>query len=363
MRSLLLLALLLPGACAWAQCGPYVHHPIWPQVEGYAYVNLSECGAQYTGVLWDNGATTELAQGLAVGMHTVALYVGNTPVETLQFEVEQLAWDLGQQVYTSAGALTVSVYVQLPYCGTQIFNNHACDPIPEQTWVYLLQDGIAVDSVAPVACPLFYHAWTDLDFGYTYQTLLLEQGGCGSTALGQLVPTYSCEGAALDLVAEAGGGLDQGSIAVAGVLPSPQAPVPPPLPLTGTFLLFAMPDFEQVDSEQLGSSAAWTGLPWGDYLVFFVADSLCAPVQLEVTIDATTGVAVHRSDAPALWPVPANDVLYWNARRPASVQVTDLQGRVVLQGTNTTQLEVRALVPGTYLLHFADGGRRAFVKE
>jgi len=366
MRNHLFALFVLVDLAGWSQCGPYVHHPIWPATEGYAYVNLVECGAQYTGQLWDNGATTDLANGLSVGPHTVVLYVGNTPVETLQFEVEQLAWDLGQQVYTMAGALTVSGWAELPYCGTQIFNNHACPLDPDQTVLYLLQDGIAVDSLSPVACPVFQYFCTNLAFGSTYQVMLQAHGACGAFALGQLVNTYNCEGAVLDLVAEAGAGMDQGSITVTGVVPAGQAAVPPPLPLTGTFMLMAMPEYEQVGSQQLGSTANWSGLPWGNYLVFFSADSLCAPVQMELTIDGTTGIGGANSAAglaPAIWPVPASNVLYWNAQRPSTVQVTDLQGRSVLQSRNTAQLDVSTLVPGSYLLHFADGTRRAFVKE
>lgn len=364
MRPALFALYVLTGLAGWAQCGPYVHHPIWPATEGYAYVNLNECGAQYTGQLWDNGATTELANGLSVGPHTVVLYVGNTPVETLQFEVEQLAWDLGQQVYTMAGALTVSGWAELPYCGTQIFNNHACPLDPDQTVLYLLQDGIAVDSLSPVACPVFLYEWTNLAFGSTYQVMLQEQGACGAFALGQLMNTYNCEGAVLDLVAEAGAGMDQGSITVAGVVPDPQALTPPPTPLTGTFSLYAMPEYEQIGDIQSGSDAFWADLAWGDYLVFFGADSLCAPVQVELTIDATTGLgASSTSSAPTLWPVPVRNVLYWNAKAPSTVQVTDLQGRCVLHSRYTTQLDVSTLVPGSYLLHFADGTRRAFVKE
>ena len=346
-----------------AQCGPYKHHPVWPADMGYAWVNLNECTGM-TSLLWDNGVTTELNNELSVGPHWVAFFVGGVPWDTIHFEMEQLEWNLNQQILGMAGSIEVDIWAEVPYCGTQIFNGQACAVDADQTVVYLLQDGIAIDSITPVSCLATHHMWTMLPFGHTYQTYLVDHSPCGSYGYGQLMAAYSCSGATLDLEVLPALGGNNGSITVWDVIPDPLSSLPPPTPLTGMFRLMDT-SFGQVGDEQFGTTAQWNGLAPGEYLILFSADSLCDPVLRDVLVDGTTGITMLESNDPSilLWPVPAIDVLNWNNGLQKRVQVLDTQGRVVLQEEGATQLNVSSLSPGIYVLGQDSGQRMRFVKQ
>jgi len=359
---LLLLVVFLQTPSAVAQCGPYVGHPIWPDTEGTAFVNPNECGDGITTCLWDNGSTAWDATGLSVGMHTVDLYVNGAQVQTLSFEVEQLEWELNQSVFTYVGAVSVSMWAEVPYCGTSIFNYHRCPPDPEQTVVYLLQDGEAIDSLSPVGCLATQHAWSGLPFGYTYQLHLVDHGACGSEAWGAAVQTWSCGGAdvALDVQPSMGG---TGSIEVLEVMPDPGSINPPAGPLEGTFRLWSLPDYTQVGDEQTGTTAFWDALPPGDYEVLFVPELLCDPVLTPVTIDLVSGLSNRTMDEPVLWPQPAQHMLYWSRSMSGAAHITDLHGRLLLQASSTDRMDISTLAPGIYLLRVEGCKAMRFVKD
>lgn len=363
LRILFSTASILAFLAIHAQCGPYKHHPVWPADIGYAWVNLNECNGT-SSVLWDNGVTTELNNELSVGPHWVAVFNGSVPSDTLHFEIEQLEWNLNQNVFVMAGSIEVDIWAEVPYCSDQIFDGQACAVDADQTVVYLLQDGIAIDSITPVSCLSTYHMWTMLPFGYTYQTYVIDHSPCGSQGYGQLIAAYSCSGATLDLEALPALGGNNGSITVWDVIPDPLSSLPPPTPLTGVFRLMDT-SFEQVGVEQFGTTAQWNGLAPGEYLVLFSADSLCDPVLRDVLVDGSTGIAMLETADPSilLWPVPTTDVLNWNNGPQKNVQVMDTQGRVVLEVKDATQLNVSTLSPGIYVLCQDGGQRMRFVKQ
>lgn len=142
MKHLLFSSVIsLSAIGGYAQCGPYVHHPLWPSVQGYAYINETDCGFASMTAVWDNGTTGPLSGDLDVGTHSVELYENGTLVETLFFEVEQLFWNLNQNVYMMAGNLAVDLLAEVPYCGTQILNSIACHPLRIPPWCTCCRTG------------------------------------------------------------------------------------------------------------------------------------------------------------------------------------------------------------------------------
>lgn len=361
MRTLFLIGIAFQVGATSAQCGPYVGHPIWPDTEGTAFVNPNECGDGITTCQWDNGSTAWDATGLSVGMHSVVLYANGVEVQTLSFEVEQLEWDLNQAVFPYQGAVSVSMWAEVPYCGTSIFNYHHCPPDQEQTVVYLLQDGLAIDSLSPVGCLATQHEWSGLPFGYTYQLHLVDHGACGSEAWGAALETWSCAGAEVVLDVQPSMG-STGTIEVMEVMPDPASINPPAGPLEGTFRLWSLPGYEQVGDEQTGTSAYWDGLPPGDYEVLFIPDLLCDPVLTPVTVDLISGIGMNAGDNLRTWPQPAHNVLHWTGTANTA-GITDLHGRLLLQARNTDRMDVAALAPGIYLLKVEGRSAMRFVKD
>lgn len=232
--------------------------------------------------------------------------------------------------------------------------------------VYLLQDGVAIDSITPVSCASTINIWMNLPTGYAYQLYLQDHSACGSFAYGMVVQTYSCAGATMEVTLEAATvGSDDGVIAIAEVVPDPLSPLPPPLPLTGTFTLYALPDMEMIGDQQTGTGAQWEQLPAGEYSVLFFADVICDPVMQEVIVDSSVGMgsAARGADAVSIWPVPVEHVLRWSGPQPARVWVTDLQGRLVLEAGRTSHLDVSALANGTYQLHLDEAPPKRFIKQ
>ncbi len=77
-----------------------------------------------------------------------------------------------------------------------------------------------------------------------------------------------------------------------------------------------------------------------------------------VNVDFGTNVGEREGRSPTLYPVPAADRLYVTGAEPGSrYAVLDAQGRTVLQGAiSTTAIDVQALAPGVYVLHYGVSG-------
>jgi hypothetical protein len=369
MRHLLALLFLPIAAAAYGQCGPYKHHPVWPDTVGSAYVVPTDCddGENITGCLWDYGDTDWSTDGLSVGTHSVVLLAGSTPVETLNFEIEQLAWDLNQNVFQFVGEIAVGIYAEVPHCPSQIFDGHHCPIDPDSTEVYLLQNGVAIDSISPVYCLGISHEWTFLPAGYSYQTYLVDRSVCGSYSYDEPVQTFSLADAEFVYFAEPSSGSNNGTITVTDIAPSPGTLPPPPMPLTGALTLYTWPDdVSPIGDAQSGTSGYWEGLAPGQYWLQFVPDVLCNAIDTVITIDAFTDseeIQGERYSSIRIWPVPTTDVLHWSSGALANVWVTDLQGRVLISERNVTHLNVSALAPGSYVLRMEDGRQQPFVKR
>lgn len=365
MRLHLLIPSLAIAAHAGAQCGPYVAHPLWPDQVGSALFNIGECGPPLVTVVWDNGATGPYVNGLSVGPHWAQLYDGATLWQTVNFEVQQLEWDLNPYIGLFNGSVSASIWAEVPYCGTSIFNSVHCPPVADSTVVRLLQDGIAIDSITPVSCTATAQVWENLPTGHIYQLQLVDNSHCGTTVYSDAVIAYDCADALVQLeVSPADQGQANGSITVASVMPAPTSSLPPPMPLLGTFVLYAEPGMVQVGDPQFGGSALWEQLPAGDYELSFIADVLCDCVQLFLTVDQSVGLSDAGAEgALRLWPVPAVDALHLSRPSRGPVRITDAQGRVVLESGPTASIDVSALAPGAYLLQAGDAAPLRFIKR
>lgn len=311
--------------------------------------------------MWDNGSTTFSVTGLSVGTHTVTLYSGATPFATVNFEIEQLSWNLGQTVHTSAGAVETYIWADVPYCGNSIFNFHDCPPEPSTTWAYLRQDGIRIDSINPVSCTGTYHSWWGLPFGHVYYTEIIDHGACGSAAQGAPVTAYNLAGAEFTLQVQGSTGAD-GAINVQGITPDAQDPFSPPGPIQGNYLLLTYPDEGFVQGPQ--ASPSFTGLAPGDYIINFLPDMgvVCSNASAVVNVPLTLSVADAGSRAAlGLWPQPAQEMLNWSANTVQRIEVRDATGRVMLQDRVLPPLHVGAWPAGSYTLRLDDGRAGRFV--
>lgn len=361
----LICTLFLTNA-AMAQCGPFKHHPLWPDTVGYANVDLNECNA--TSCLWDNGST-DIQTDLGVGPHSVIFYGMSN--DTIQFQIVQDYWEFGQTVQTTFAGLELHIWPRIePFGLPQVFNNPACTPDPSSVTVYLLQDGTAMDSIHPVDTGAGEnHWWFDLPFGHTYQVHLLDNSSCGSSVMGDIVTAYTSGEVQFSAVSQDAIGGANGSIQIFGVTPDPGSPLPPPVPFTGHFNLSILPDHTPVGDEQTGSGALWENLQEGVYNVHFSPDNICNPSDTVITIlgaTGTSGIAADRSRSLHVWPQPAHDVLQWSTTGRGTLQVHDSRGSFVLSGKNTGNLDISDLPSGIYHMQISHGTtveRATFLKQ
>jgi hypothetical protein len=341
-----------------SQCGPYKGHPIFPDSLGTAFINLEECG-DYTSRLWDDGSTGYLAEDLSVGNHSVILFQGAVPMDTIYFEIQQLQW----QTFLTVTPISSDSWTELDYCGTSIFNFHKCTPDPDSTVIYLLQNGVAIDSVPQISCPIEILFWPGVPMGYSYQTYIEDHGTCGSYAYSPLISTFSLAGANMVIQTNSSTNGSNGSIEVLEVVPDPGSSLPaPPSPITGTFTLWSMPDYTPIADQQAGTTALWNSLAPGNYMITFNADSLSDQVTAAVTIDMNTGIEEGMGAGLVIWPIPVNDLLHWNVPSSGGFRILDIQGHVVLEGPNGRNADVSGLASGSYSLHLSEGRVGRFVK-
>lgn len=354
-NAIVLLFLCFSWQTIVAQCGPYKHHPVWPDTVGFAYVNLSECGVDQATCLWDDGST-DLQTDLAVGPHSVTIFDGANPVDIMTFTIDQNRWDLHPNAQGTFMGVELSIFGGVePHGPPQIFDNPDCDPVADSTVIYLLQDGVAIDSVTNVLYYAASHMWMGLPFGHTYQTHVVDHSHCGSFGLGPIITAYSSGMAEMMIDTQDAIAGNGGSIAVNDLILDPTSPLPPPTPFTGTFSLFEWPDHVPVGTEQVGTTALWEDLTPGQYNIFFTPDGLCNSTDTVVTINSISGIDEDHAIPLGLWPQPTEDFLNWSSTGTGKVRIYDPQGSLVIEGPNLGRLDVSQIPAGLYHLQTIDG--------
>lgn len=348
-------------ASSLAQCGPYKYHPLWPDTLGSAHVILGECTGA-TSVLWDNGDTSPATSGLTVGPHTVTFLDGTTPIATNDFTIEQQVWDFTLSAMGEGPTLSVIITAEVDRCAPQIFNGLDCHPIPAQTVLRLLQDGIAVDSLTPVDCIYTLYSFSGLPFGHTYGCAVATSGACPSYGEGPVATAYDCSGFSMDIETQDDQGGGTGTVIVTELIPGPPGPFTPPPPIAGHFVLVDA-GMNMIGDPQPDTPAEWNGLAAGNYTVFFINDTLCSPVMQALVIASSTGILAQVGTSSALWPVPVSNMLHWSGSGPCRIQVLDPLGRMVLRAQGIDQVDVSSLVAGSYLLKLDSDPPRPFMKR
>lgn len=303
---------------------------------------------------------------LPIGPHTITMFNGTDLLGTYPLTIVQDRWNLNQQFYVTFLGLEIDIFGGIePYGAPQIFNNPEC-VVPDSTVAYLLQDGIAIDSVVGTDFTYqFTQIWPGLPYGHTYQTKVVDHSHCGSYGIAPLLTAYSSGEVEFTINSQDADESVGGSIQVAGLTTDPLSPLPPPTPFTGTFALFQLPDHTPVGSEQAGTTAFWDNLPAGDYDVFFTPDSLCNLSDTVITIGTTTGITEDRAahgEPFVVWPQPVHDVLQWKPSANGVVRVHDTQSRLIVTGPDRGRLDVSAIPAGLYQLQIAQGTRTQWAR-
>ena len=100
-------------------------------------------------------------------------------------------------------------------------------------------------------------------------------------------------------------------------------------------------------------------------LAYNTVGNSTASNTVEITTDASVGIAENSKKQLRLFPNPAKEVLTINTTETVQDKVTELSGRVLMAGelsaTNNT-LNISALQNGMYLVHF-NGQTLRFVKQ
>lgn len=348
-------------AAGMAQCGPYKYHPLWPDTLGSAHVDIGEC-TNATSVLWDNGDTNPSTYDLPAGPHMVTFFEGTTPVDSNAFTIEQQYWEFSSTAMGNGSTLTMQFSTEVDRCEAQIFNGLDCHPLPAQTVLRLLQDGIPIDSTAPWDCLLATHSFQGLPFGHTYWCDVVSTGACPSYGQGPPTTAYDCSGFSMDIQTQDDQGDGTGSIVVTELIPAAPGPFTPPSPVTGHYMVFDE-NMNPIGDMQTGTPAEWGALVAGSYTVYFISDTLCSPVMMTVVIDNTSGIAAGSAVSPVLWPIPATNTLHWSGNKPSRIQVLDAVGRTVLSARGIDRIDVSLLAPGSYWLRLDDDPPWSFIKR
>ncbi|MCB0793761.1 MAG: hypothetical protein KDB88_03410 [Flavobacteriales bacterium] len=363
MRYMLLLVLLSSVIrISLAQCGPYKFHPLWPDTLGWAYLLSTDCDSD--SAVWDNGSIGYGAFDLEPGSHYVIQYDGGTLLDTTFFELEQLHWNLEQLTFAIFSGLELDHYASIPYCGTSIFNYPTCTPPADSVVLFLMQDGIPIDSITPLDCMFNLEVWMGLPYGHIYQCIVEDRSQCGSTGQTPLVTAYACNGMSFVLeITNATSGQADGSVAVLEMMSDTVLPLALPPPFTGTFSLHSLPNYDLIGSMQ-GSSAVWTGLAPGDYLVQFTPDSLCFVPEQQVAVGTSTSLFDPSSaskEGLRTWTDRQGDLLFWN-ENVHEVRIMDINGRLLRSWNGPPPMDVSDLAPNLYILDAGTGGRVRFVR-
>ena len=355
MRYILLFLYQVISIALLSQCNVIRHHPLYPDTLGMAYVNTCDVD----GLLWDDGST-DGSVTLSVGPHWLVRMNDGVVIDTVHFDILQLNWGLGQNVYTLGGLVAVSVIADVPFCGNQIYDWPTCMPDPSTTTIRLLQDGIPIDSIAQVSCLYTFEEWLLLPFGHTYQTQLIDVG-CASSVNGDVIQTFMIGEPELELEITEGTGSN--SIEVLQVLPSSYSPEPVDSLLSGSFALFQHPDGHPNGEPQNGMNAIWTNVASGEYTILFTPDLVAPPIGVQVSIGGATSM-LEEIDQEELfiWPNPAEDFVDLS-RVCEKIHVMDPLGRILITANNTSRIETRNLAGGHYIIMIGDGRRMSFIKE
>lgn len=360
MRTELFPAAILLSAAAFGQ-EVYVSHAFPGACGGGITVNGADS------VHWSTGDTGPVLLA-PPGTYGLEVYVDGAIVMEGTRTIELNGWEFELTTIPSWDGLQISGPVSVQHCGTSIFNVPCCTPDPEQTTVFVLQDGQPYTPTGTcMGCTDVFCAYTlvmitGLPYGHVYN-VGLNDPTCAGAALSMDILAPSCANLELVTVVTATQpGQATGSIVVEEAIPDPTEPLPIEAPVAGMFLLIDLGTQTPIGPPQTGTSAEWTGLAAGTYGVQLVPDAGCQAAldTVVVTDGLNTGLAGSPT-GPRLGIAPSVTDAWLQVSgggaAPVHVRIIDPNGRVVreVQVPPSSPIAVGALAPGTYVAELRQG--------
>jgi hypothetical protein len=367
--SAAIIALMFP-TCLPAQGFAHVHHAFDNVCNGFIYYDgLADS------VVWSTGEVGPMLSDLVPGFYGFTAYLNGQVVDQGTREVELSAWNIIISGHPSffPSLFEISGAVEVPNCVAQIFDGLCCEPDPAQTSITILQDGIPyplIDVFSPGAAgESFGCVNVDCDFnqflallpyGHSYAVIVNDPTCAGIVTGDTAIIAHSCANLYVETqVVDATPGQANGSIALLEAIPDPNEPYPIQSPVSGTALLYLLPDETLIGFQTGVTSALWTGLASGDYRLVFGADQGCQPYVDTLHVgDATTIHPSRVSNGLSLFPTvtEGNAQLISDEAGPIELWVLDINGAVLVHelmppGT----LAVQGLAAGMYVLKARQG--------
>lgn len=363
----------------------HVHHAFQDVCTGYMYYDEFA-----DSVVWSTGDVGYMLSDLAPGTYGFVVYENGQVVNQGSREVELVDWNFTSfngDPYMIPGLVMFSGTLEVPHCVAQIFDGVCCMPDPAQTTLFVLQDGMPYPTTEVLwfdlneagectGCTGLNCTYWVFQFlappGHVYTVGLNDPVCAGVVMSDTTIVAPSC--ANLELVMEvmdATNGQSDGSIVFVQAIPDPNEPYPIQAPVTGSALLYQMPDGELIGNFDNVASAVWDGLPSGEYVLTFMPDAQCQMHSITLLVGTGTTTAMDGVDEGRLrvFPAVADEVLYVISEHngPIQIRILDLQGRVVANDRMFAgPYAVESLVPGPYLLIAEQDGtviRTRFIKR
>lgn len=381
MRQVLVFTILLSPFVAPGQ-GMHVHHAFSNVCQGYMYYD-----EPVDSVVWSTGAVGPELFNVPPGNYGFTAYVNGQVVNQGNPVVEEVGWNffLVADPYSYPGHAFISVTLEVPHCVSQIFTDVCCHPDPAQTNIVVYQDGMEYPTTD---VPIWITEDGDCngcssvncDYGLALflappgheYTIGVNDATCAGLVMADTsVIANSCANLQLlTEVVDASPGQMDGTITFVEAVPDPTEPYPIEAPVSGTVQLIQMPDGVLMGEFPNATTAQWTGLPTGEYVLYFIPDQPCQPHTVPVLVGTATGLGdVQPVSTLRLFPTVADHSIQLasTVSSPIHLRITDVRGRMVMnQRIPAGSFSVDHLTPGMYgVLAEQDGSvlRTRFIKR
>jgi hypothetical protein len=342
------------------------YHPFGSCAEGQVHVSGGCEPGTMDSLVWSNGQTGYQVSGLAPGTHNLRIYNEGEVIQTLEFEIVQLAWTLTEPLTSiMGGAPAISGWADVQWCNTSAWNHPCCVPVPEQTYVRLVQDGTTEITTEgcmgceSMPCTGSTFMFNNVPAGHSYHIRLYDLA-CGNVVdYTTTIVVHSADN--LELLHEVIGtepGAMQGEVHLLEAVPDPTEPYPLQAPVIGTAKLYRGLEGWDMAGEEYESvaSATWTGLDTGYYRLEFTPDLVSTQVTRTVYVSFPTSIG---DGVPAVGPAllvgltedPGRITVRVAGGTATHVELLDALGRSLpIRKLADGSYNIGAALPGTYLV-------------
>ncbi len=361
--------LMLKASLTYGQCISHVVHT-FPGVceEGTIWL---ECFSPPDSIVWANG-TTGLAITGPPGTYPYQAYSAGEVVSSGEPAIEAHGWVFGgPNSYSTVYGFQLSGSASVAYCGTSNWNFPCC--APDDVSILLIQDGTTPITGPCIGCidyPCSGGAFmfSQLPYGHEYCVRLVDPACAGIVEPESLcVIAPNCANLSLVTTVQASiPGGSTGVIELIEAIPDTTEVYPIFAPVSGASVLYHMPGYEQVNPVQDGTSAIWTALDTGYYLLQFTPVAMCQVQEITLYVPAGTNTSVPLNQVPdlAVSPTVTDGDLYLScteASTPVRLRIVDGRGRTVSSALRAAgRFSIQDLAPGPYLI-LAEQGEQQVV--